>query len=273
MNMKKITAAFLAVFVLGAMTSCSKKCETCEGIADLLAQIDECYEIMNAPENSGDNEGSRKGIEAEDRLESLYNQYLTLRKHDCEMPIEHVKNKEYFWYGAKCKGTYTGDWKSFAPSGSGTYKYTSDKLFFEYTGEWEYGSPNGIGKYVTYQLSTDGNPIKNYYCIEYEGGFDDSKFSGEGTMKTPYPLNSNFGVDYMMTFSGTFSDNRLTSREEYVVYDNDGNFYDHGRLDSEWQIVQSDRMDQLEAEAKKQADDAEREMFDQFGFFIGQLFS
>lgn len=270
MKCKGITLALIISIIFCMSSGCSKSCETCEGLAEVMAEIAECKEIINAPENTGENEGSLESLEAEKRLDSLLGQYVTLSKHDCSMPIEKVSNKEYNWIATDTVGTYTGEWKSFGPCGSGTYQYEENGRILEYAGDWEYGVLNGHGEYITYK-KYEGRAVANYY-LEYEGDFVDGRFSGEGTITEPYGLNSYFETELLMTISGTFSDSSLTGSAEYVVYDNEGNLFDFGYVDKNRIIIQSERKEQYEERVQKQTDDAINTFASEFAKIIGEAF-
>lgn len=264
MKYKKVTAFLIVSIIISICAGCSKSCKECDGLAEIMAEIAECEAVINAPENNGDNEGSLESFEAEKKLDSLLGQYFTLSKHDCKMPIEKVSNKEYAWFATGTKGSYTGEWKSFGPCGNGTYLYEFANEWnshtMKYSGNWEFGVPNGYGELF--------NKYSETYYIEYKGNFVDGEFDGEGVITKSYELNRYFGTNLSMIISGTFSNGKLTSSAEYVVYDAEGNLFDKGWVDTDQYITQSNRKEQYEARIKQQSDDTINDIASEFSKFI-----
>lgn len=269
MNMKTkknyVVIAVIAVLVIAVLiilisgSSRSKSCEACDELIEIQKEIGECRDILNSPEYNGDNEGSLETVDTENKLNLLLGQYETLSKHECDASITNVKNQEYIWVREATLGTYTGEWKSFGPCGTGTYSgsnpyqslyWDSGDGVLEYSGEWEYGVPNGYGKYCYYQESMGRASVN--YSIAYEGEFVDGKFNGQGTLTEPYGLNSYFNVNMQMSITGTFSGGKLTDSAEYVVYDSNGELYDRGYVDKNRSIIQSVRADKQKEEVDRQ---------------------
>lgn len=252
MKIIKIIAVIMASVILCAASGCSKSCEKCNELIEIMNEISECREILDSPEYNGDNEGSAETEGVEDRLVTLREQYTELCNHECTSKVEKVKNKDYNWIDTATGGKYTGEWKGFAPCGSGTYQgenlypllhWDREGCTLEYTGDWEYGIPNGYGEYYFYQENMGRATINTF--VAYNGEFADGSFEGQGTIVVPYGLNSYFGVAMVMSITSTFSGSRLTGDAEYYVYNDEGELYDHGYVNRDRKITQSDRADEL----------------------------
>ena len=261
MKIKKIMVVIVAAVILNVASGCEKSCEICDEVASLRSDIKGCRDKLHSGE-LGD--GTKAALEVEKQLTSLLGQYATLSKHECGAKVENVKNKEYEWIEAGMLGTYTGEWKVFGPSGTGSYKGTNPYFptnldhsgdIIEYSGEWEYGVPNGYGEYVCYH-EKDGLPTLNG-ITKYEGEFVSGKFEGQGTISLPYDRERDeyLNITKLMIITSTFSGGELTGNAEYVVYDDDGNLYDRGYVDKNRIIIQSERLEQQRKEAEQQTKD------------------
>lgn len=272
MQTKKLMQIFTAATFLCMSSGCAKSCEACEDLKEIVNEINECRTILDSPEYNGNNEGSEETLDEEQNLSALLSQYKTLSKHECDAKVENVKDMEYTWVDNATGGTYTGEWKSFGPSGTGSYVGTNlyPRLYWdregctvEYTGEWEYGVPNGYGKYSYYQGEMGMATVNK--AMEYEGDFVDGAFEGNGTLTVPYGLNSYFNVNMSMNITGTFSKNNLVGENEYYVYDSEGNLFDHGYVDERRTIIQSERADKYEEEQRKENERITQEVYKEFG--------
>lgn len=248
MKARKAAAVIFIAAAACTTSGCKKSCETCEEIIAMQSKIAEYRDYFDTQE-SAEYEGTNENIAKEEDYRSLIEQVNTLSKHECDMPVENVKNKEYSWIYSNTSGTYTGEWKSFGPCGKGVYSGThlfanGSHYDVEYDGDWEYGVPNGNGRY-------SGN-IFGDYIKSYEGGFVNGRFDGQGTINIRYTDPwTNTITDMYMTISGPFSNGSLADSAEYVVYDG-GELFDHGYVNSRYGITQSDRVEQLQEEYYRQ---------------------
>lgn len=264
--MKKFICIISAVLMMTAFSSCEKSsgglfqksCDKCDRIIKIQERINELS--IDQSENA-DMEGSAEYEKNSNELYDLREQLNVLLQHDCPLPIENVKNKEYR-YG-DFTGKYTGEWKSNAPHGSGTYEGTDDggHMTMYYSGDWNFGNIEGYGEY---ELS---NSLSN--CdISYKGDFVNNSYNGRGEFYQNIHMNRD---DCITIINGEFKNGKLVSGD-FQEADQNNNITDYGTMQGAgWTKTSSAKAD-AEAERQRQAQQQiEDQLYDAAGEFFKSL--
>lgn len=264
--MKKIVCIISAILMITAFSSCGKSsgglfkksCDKCDKIIEIQERIDGLSTQLS---ESADMEGSNEYTKNEEELYSLREQLDMLLQHECPLPVENVKNKE-------CRvgvftGKYTGEWKSNAPHGKGTYEATDDggHLTMYYSGDWTFGNIEGYGEYELY------NSLSN--CdISYKGYFENNNYNGRGEFYQNIHMNRD---DCITRINGEFKDGKLVSGD-FQEENQNGKITDYGTMQGAgWTKTSSAKAD-AEAERQRQVQQQiEDQLYDVAGEFFKSL--
>lgn len=151
-----------------------------------------------------------------------------------------VSDKAYTYDGST--GTYSGDWKSGKPEGTGTYSYADGTITATISGDWKNGKPEGQ---VTYKYSDSegssyyysgafsmGNPegkghlelSSDGISVIYEGDFVNGSMSGSGNINV-----KSDGATFV--YEGTFANDDFCNGS-YVSYNADGSVAEKGTYEN-----------------------------------------
>ncbi len=251
--MKKVMCIIMVMVITISLSACNigeKKCKKCEQIVEMQAKIEELNAYVHANRNM---EGSREFDSKEEELEQLRNQLSILLQHDCPIPSKNVENMEYRI--GDYIGTYTGEWKSNAPHGKGTFKGKTDneKCEIYYSGDWVNGNFEGYGEYAVYDYFNNNERA-------YKGEFKNNYFHGTGSFYENIHMNVD---DCMIWVEGEFENGKLVYGT-FTEADQNGKTTDYGTMEGpNWTKTSS-----AKAEAEERY---KQELKQKTGEAIGQI--
>ncbi len=115
------------------------------------------------------------------------------------------------------EGRYTGELRFDFPDGEGEFRSEGENYYL-YSGTWSSGSPVGPGTLFTNCASFSSSDGSNYLAV-YNGGIENSQFSGEGDMTIGDEVSGGY------SYSGGWKDGAFSGKGTLICYDPTGNGY------------------------------------------------
>ena len=116
-------------------------------------------------------------------------------------------------------GRFTGGLVSGIPEGDGQYTGKSESgNYYDFSGAWQNGNPVGPGRLSTDCASFTGGDGTDYIAV-YNGGIEDSCFSGEGDMTIGDEASGGY------SYHGGWKDGAFSGEGKLICYDPSGSGY------------------------------------------------